>query len=251
MIEMETFRKGEIIIEEGTVGAFAYVINSGAVEVWKMVKGNKFVLSRLGAGSIFGEMSLIDDRPRSAMVTALEDTVVRVITRDRFESILERNPQSLVPLLRQVFQRLRYMDQMVTAFCANAETDGIEVKGDPLRLTAVTKEAERAMKEKDLKITKIPFQVGRSPRHESSIFDANDLNLHDSEPHRISRRHFLISFVDNQYYVIDSGSTLGTVVDDTRIGGRDEKKSVPLGKGRHRIILGDERSPYVYDLEVP
>jgi hypothetical protein len=45
-------------------------------------------------------------------------------------------------------------------------------------------------------------------------------------------------------------SSGGTVVDAVRIGGREEKKSLSLGKGTHRITLGGEQSPYLFELEV-
>ncbi|MFP3870501.1 MAG: cyclic nucleotide-binding domain-containing protein [Syntrophobacteria bacterium] len=253
MSDTRIFQKGETIIQEGTSGAFAYVVSSGFVEVSKKVKGEKFVLSKLGEGSIIGEMSLIDGKPRSATVTALEDTEVKVITRQRMEHLLEKNPRALVPLLKQVFQRLRYLNQMVTAFCGQVEqvdTGVLELKPRaPLELTALTKEARNAMDGEKREITHIPFQIGRSTAE--SLFGSNDLSLHDSKPYTISRCHCLISMVNNQYYLVDTVSSRGTTVDGIRIGGLEEKKRFALDKGKHRIVLGGEDSPYVFELEVP
>ncbi|MEJ2235865.1 MAG: cyclic nucleotide-binding domain-containing protein [Syntrophobacterales bacterium] len=249
MTDTVRFKKGATIIHEGTTGSNAYLILSGSVEVFKKVGGEKLVLSRLVKGNIFGEMSLVDEKPRSATIVALEETEVRILSRERFESMLEQNPRAVIPLLKQVFQRVRYLNQMVTAFCGQASTGTVELATKPLRLTAKTEEAEQAMQGKEIDISKIPFQIGRTST--SSVFGSNDLNIEDTEPYRISRCHCLLTIVDNDYYVIDTVSSSGTVVDGSRIGGREELKRVLLESGKHRIILGGEESPYVFDLEVP
>jgi len=249
MSDTMKFKKGAIIIHEGTTGSYAYLILSGSVEVSKKVGEEKLVLSRLVKGNIFGEMSLVDDKPRSASIVALEDTEVRVITRDRFESMLEQNPRAVIPLLKQVFQRVRYLNQMVTAFCGQASTGTVDLASQPLQLKAVTEEAKRAMQAKAIDITKIPFQIGRSSK--ASVFGSNDLDIQDTEPYRVSRCHCLITFVDNEYYVVDTVSSRGTTVDSDTIGGSEEQKRVLLKSGKHRIILGGEGSPYIFDLVVP
>lgn len=249
MADTMKFKKGATIIHEGTTGSYAYLILSGSVEVSKKVGEEKLVLSRLVKGSIFGEMSLVDDKPRSATIAALEDTEVRVITRDRFESMLEQNPRAVIPLLKQVFQRVRYLNQMVTAFCGQASTGTVELATQPLRLRAATEDAEQAMQGKEIDITKIPFQIGRFSK--ASVFGSNDLDIQDTEPYRISRCHCLITIVDNEYYVVDTVSSRGTMVGDIKIGGREEEKRVILTSGKHRLVLGGEDSPYVFDLMVP
>lgn len=249
MTDTVRFKKGATIIHEGTTGSNAYLVLSGSVEVYKKVGDEKLVLSRLVKGNIFGEMSLVDDKPRSATIVALEDTEVRILSRERFESMLEQNPRAVIPLLKQVFQRVRYLNQMVTAFCGQASTGTVELATHPLQLRAKTEEAEQAIQGKEIDISKIPFQIGRTST--SSVFGSNDLDIEDTEPYRVSRCHCLITIVDNEYYVIDTVSSRGTVVDDSKIGGREELKRVLLESGKHRIILGGEESPYVFDLEVP
>ena len=249
MADTMNFKRGATIIHEGTTGSYAYLILSGSVEVSKQVGEEKLVLSRLAKGNIFGEMSLVDDKPRSATIVALEDTEVRVITRDRFESMLEQNPRAVIPLLKQVFQRVRYLNQMVTAFCGQASTGTVELASQPLQLRAVTEKAELAIQGKGIDITKIPFQIGRFSK--ASVFGSNDLDIQDTEPYRVSRCHCLITIVDNEYYVVDTVSSRGTTVDDNKIGGREEQKRVLLESGKHRITLGGEESPYVFDLLVP
>jgi pSer/pThr/pTyr-binding forkhead associated (FHA) protein len=138
---------------------------------------------------------------------------------------------------------------MVTAFCGQASTGTVELATHPLQLRAKTEEAEQAIQGKEIDISKIPFQIGRTST--SSVFGSNDLDIEDTEPYRVSRCHCLITIVDNEYYLVDTVSSRGTVVDGSKIGGREELKRVLLESGKHRIILGGEESPYVFDLEVP
>lgn len=249
MPDSQRFKRGATIIHEGTTGSYAYLIVSGSVEVSKQVGDDKLVLSRLVKGNIFGEMSLVDDKPRSATIVALEDTEVRVITRDRFETMLEQNPRNIIPLLKQVFQRVRYLNQMVTAFCGQASTGTVELTTRPLQMRAMTAEAERALQGKQIDITKIPFQIGRMSR--ASVFGSNDLDLQDIEPYQISRCHCLITIVENHYYLVDTVSSRGTTVDGNKIGGRVQEKRVLLEGGTHRMVLGGDQSPYVFELHVP
>ena len=249
MTDTVRFKKGATIIHEGTTGSNAYLLLSGSVEVYKKVGDEKLVLSRLVKGNIFGEMSLVDDKPRSATIVALEDTEVRILSRERFETMLEQNPRAVIPLLKQVFQRVRYLNQMVTAFCGQASTGTVELATHPLQLRAKTEEAEQAIQGKEIDISKIPFQIGRTST--SSVFGSNDLDIEDTEPYRVSRCHCLITIVDNEYYLVDTVSSRGTVVDGSKIGSREELKRVLLESGKHRMILGGEESPYVFDLEVP
>jgi len=74
---LQQFEPGQVIIRENTPGDSAYIILSGRVEVTKRIEGQPVVLVRLGPGSIFGEMSLLDGSPRSATATAMETTDYR------------------------------------------------------------------------------------------------------------------------------------------------------------------------------
>ena len=69
MIPLSRYEAGEVIIQENDLGETAYVITQGQVEVSKELNGQKVHLAYLGAGETFGEMSMIDEKPRSATVT--------------------------------------------------------------------------------------------------------------------------------------------------------------------------------------
>ena len=102
------FKKGEDIIEEGALGDCAYIIEEGSVEVSKLSPhGEKQVLAVLEKSEIFGEMGLIDGLPRSATVTALDDCVVSVFSKETFNSLADHNPEALIPIFKVLTRRLR------------------------------------------------------------------------------------------------------------------------------------------------
>jgi CRP-like cAMP-binding protein len=81
--------------------------------VTKNLQGKTVHLTYLYPGETFGEMSMIDDKPRSATVTAADDTEVRVIPRDQFLETLSGNPEVALKLLKTVFERLREASAMI------------------------------------------------------------------------------------------------------------------------------------------
>ena len=75
MISLQEFQKNELIIKENDIDEYLYLIKSGMVKVVKSLKNKEIEVAVLKAGSFFGEMALIDDRPRTATVLAMEITV--------------------------------------------------------------------------------------------------------------------------------------------------------------------------------
>jgi len=107
-MKAKNFKKGEIIIEEGSLSNDAYIIELGSVEVSKKLPGGKIqVITKLDRNDIFGEMGLIDKLPRSATVKALEDCSISIMTPDTFNSLAKRNPKALMPILKVLAKRLR------------------------------------------------------------------------------------------------------------------------------------------------
>ena len=103
-----SFKKGEEIIKEGALGDCAYIIEQGSVEVSKLTPyGEKQVLAVLEKSEIFGEMGLIDGLPRCATVTALEDCVMSVCSKETFNNLADHNPESLIPIFKVLVRRLR------------------------------------------------------------------------------------------------------------------------------------------------
>ncbi|HOF06314.1 MAG TPA: cyclic nucleotide-binding domain-containing protein [Syntrophales bacterium] len=255
MFESKFFKKGELIIEEGKTEEIAYLIQKGSVELFRMEKGKRIALGKLGVGSVIGEMSLLTGEAHATGVEALEDTGVNAISREDFETMLNTNPRSIIPILKEAFRKLIYMNQIAAAFSEKGEgaaapvaPAAVEAKRG-MRLTARTAEAERALKGKEVAVAKTPFNIGRATR--DGAFDNIDLRLQDQDPYQLSRTHCSLVYVQNKYYVIDTSSTLGTTVDGVRIGKREALKKVVLEPGRHTLVLGSPNSPYRFELDIP
>ena len=77
VLDRRVFEAGKIIFEEGDEGTCAYIIQSGEVETSKFIDGEKQTLAILGENCLFGELALIDSKPR--MARALAKTSVAII----------------------------------------------------------------------------------------------------------------------------------------------------------------------------
>ena len=97
------YSPGQGIIEAGTLGQSMYVVVEGEVEV----RVGDRVVDQLGAGSIFGEMALIDDAPRSATVIAKTDCKLVEVDRRRFEFMVCETPYFAIAVMRVMADRLR------------------------------------------------------------------------------------------------------------------------------------------------
>ena len=108
------FAAGEEIFRMGDRGRNAYIIERGHVEVSATRGGKNVVIAKMGRGEIFGEMSMIDDAPRSATITATEDTEVIVIRPSRFIQPLKSADPLMNLLLRVVLTRFRDVQRQLS-----------------------------------------------------------------------------------------------------------------------------------------
>ena len=105
--ERRGFPANSLIVRESEPGDALFIVESGLVEVFLLsAAGETTVLSRLGPGEAFGEMSVLTGEPRSAGVRAIAPTVVRVVPRDRFLQAAAETPLLLFNLSRVLVSRL-------------------------------------------------------------------------------------------------------------------------------------------------
>ena len=113
----QTYRKSEVIFEEGSTGSEMYLIHSGRVLL--SVRRNEtqqVPLVVLNPGDFFGEMALVDDSPRSTTVSAVEDdTELIVMDRARFLFMVRQQPEFALSLMHTLCQRLRDMDKRLSS----------------------------------------------------------------------------------------------------------------------------------------
>ncbi len=100
------FDDGAAVVQQGQVGNGLYLIVSGGVRI---VAGSD-ELARLGAGDFFGELSVIDQQPRAASAYAVGDTACLALASWDLVSVLEREPQLAMNMLKELAGRLRQAD---------------------------------------------------------------------------------------------------------------------------------------------
>ena len=115
------YAAGQEIFEEGAPGDGVYFVKSGLVEI-SAGKTERRVFSRLGPGEIFGEMAIIEHRPRSATASAAMDTEVFFLPRGEMLTFIERSPAVAFALLQQISHRLREFNRVHVQELIQAES---------------------------------------------------------------------------------------------------------------------------------
>jgi CRP-like cAMP-binding protein len=103
------FQPGQIIVTQGTPGQAFYLVLAGRVEILR----DGVSLGAFGPGDFFGEMSLLDQAPRSATIRALESTQCLMLSSWDFKAVLERHPSIAIKLLEVLSRRLRVADERI------------------------------------------------------------------------------------------------------------------------------------------
>ena len=106
-----SYKAGDSVVDEGTMGVGFYLILDGKAEVRKAGK----VLASLGKGQFFGEMSLIDEQPRSADVVAVVPTRCWALSAWAFSSIVKTHPEIPLMMLKEMVKRLRAAQSSLTS----------------------------------------------------------------------------------------------------------------------------------------
>jgi signal transduction histidine kinase len=113
MAETISVHPGEVVVKEGSPGDALYVVLDGELQVTKRRGGQDIVLAVRRAGEFFGEMSLIEQAPRSASVHTLRESRLLVISQAAFQTLLSCSPSAPLKILRTVTSRLRGTESML------------------------------------------------------------------------------------------------------------------------------------------
>lgn len=116
------YAAGDAIFGEGDLGTEMFVIHEGEVEIIKKVGGEDRRLTVLGHGDFFGEMSVLEDLPRSATARAVGEVKVLSIDGSTFDQMLRKNPEIAVRMMRKLSRRLRETDLLLREAMGSAET---------------------------------------------------------------------------------------------------------------------------------
>lgn len=114
-VVFERFGRGERILAEGAVGEFFYLLVSGECTVIiKGEAGQELPLSTIRAGGVFGEMSLLSGKPRSASVDAASDVEVARVSKSALSSVMNKRPELLQTFAHYVAQRVQEAEEIRT-----------------------------------------------------------------------------------------------------------------------------------------
>jgi CRP/FNR family transcriptional regulator, cyclic AMP receptor protein len=104
-----TYKAGETLIKQGDTGVGLYVITAGHVHVMRANNPDRAEvdLGTYGPGDVLGEMALLDDLPRSATITAVDDVTALLLPVWEFRTIIRNHPDIALTLLGVLSRRLR------------------------------------------------------------------------------------------------------------------------------------------------
>jgi len=105
--------KGTILFWENEPGQEMYIIQSGKVKISKKVRDVEKTLVILGKGDFFGEMSILNNKPRSATAEVIEDARLLVIDSQTFEVMVRSNTEIAVRLIKNLAARLQEADHQI------------------------------------------------------------------------------------------------------------------------------------------
>lgn len=283
VITIRRFAPGEAIIRENEFGETAFFIEKGRVAVTRELGGRQVHLAFMETGAAFGEMSLVDDSPRSATITAVEATLVREIHRENIRTEMKEHPEAVLMFLKNIFERLREANMKVAKFEGSFEAAHAPVPPAPrplsqapppeeipsLRLQptpaaefpaapaekavlysieGLTPKAVQAMSDNPFRFSTFPIKIGRKT---NDPLVNNHLEIADTDPLQISRHHVSILREHGKIGVVDRGSHLGALVDDVRVGGKKNGPGPVFFKGEEGIlVLGTDTSPYRYKIKI-
>ena len=114
LLESIDLKAGSVLFYAGDEGNAMYVIEHGTVRICVRAKdGHEVTLTELHRGDFFGEMALLDGKPRSADARVAEDARLAVLSREHFLSFVGNNPNVALEMLTALTNRLRHTDELL------------------------------------------------------------------------------------------------------------------------------------------
>lgn len=114
LVREKSYPKGSVILFEDDPGDALFLVRDGRVKVVLVAEdGREVILGILGVGAHFGELSLIDNQPRSAHVIAMEESTLLVLHREDFRQRVVASPSVAWSLLLELSRRLRRADDKI------------------------------------------------------------------------------------------------------------------------------------------
>jgi CRP-like cAMP-binding protein len=107
------YPKNSLIFVESESSSECYIVQQGLVKITKIIDNEERSLSVVGLGEMFGEMALIETKPRSATAIALEDCELMTLSKDKFEQTIASQPQIVIRLIVLLSERIWYLSRQL------------------------------------------------------------------------------------------------------------------------------------------
>jgi CRP-like cAMP-binding protein len=105
------YPQNTMIFCESQTGNDMFIIQEGKVKITKVVNGNEVILAVLKKGDFFGEMALLENKPRSASAIAFEDCLLSVVNRSNFDRLVQTQPQLIARITTTFSDRIWSMNR--------------------------------------------------------------------------------------------------------------------------------------------
>lgn len=225
---------GDAVFREGESGDAMFIIESGSIEIRSSARGYA-PIATLGSGDFFGDMSLLEDRPRSADAIALEPARLLRIDRSAFADLLRQNVEIGVRIMRKIAARQRRTEQQLDEALAELErlkaAQGSEVpppatapvEEAAVRVSAAHPPAARSFVLRHAGGEEIPLAADRGElligRPDPVTGTDPDINLTAHDPTRsLSRRHAKLVLAGDGWVLREEvGTVNGTYVNGERV----------------------------------
>lgn len=106
-MDVVTFPKGKVLFKQGESGDAAYIVNSGAIGLYREAQGRKIPLATVRKGELFGEMAVIDASPRMATAFAIEESKLTVIPIETMLDKMKRTDPFIRAMIHMLMNNLR------------------------------------------------------------------------------------------------------------------------------------------------
>lgn len=136
-LQSRTVRADERLFDQGEDGNSLFVVREGRVQLYvRDHAGQVIVLSDVGAGGVFGELSLLDGLPRTAAARVVEDGELLELDREHLVSLVRRVPDLALDLLVQMSRQTRHADELLRQRVSRNVNEEIEERLSPLQRIA-------------------------------------------------------------------------------------------------------------------
>jgi len=129
VVDTTSAKQGDVIFHAGDLGDSLYIVRSGEVELFiKDTTGQKIVLTVAQSNDLFGELSMLDARPRSATAMALCDAELLLLDRDDLLMLFQRQPDAALNMLAAMSSMLRDVDRLLQTRVSRNVNEEMEEK---------------------------------------------------------------------------------------------------------------------------